>query len=76
MPAALWHLIRLEQPAPGAVELVCDTGFYPATATLYDSANGVYEVVTACFPLNEPDVCAQLNVLDAYSPNDWTTECP
>ena len=76
MPAALWHLIRLEQPAPGAVELVCDTGFYPATVTLYDSANNVTEVVTACFPLNEADICLFFDQLGSYTPAEWNAECP
>ena len=75
MPAALWHLTRMESPAPGAVELTCESGQIPLTATLYDSANNVTEVVTACFPLNEPDFCEFLNPLEGYSPNDWAAEC-
>jgi len=76
MPAASWHLVKLEGQQAAAVSLECVGDTAPMTATLYDSANNVYEVVTACFPINEPDVCVFLDTLDAYAPNDWTTECP
>jgi hypothetical protein len=73
--ANVWKLKRVEQQQPGAVELVCDTGYYPATVTLENQDGGLF-VTTACFPLDDPNPCsffAAFSVPDGAG--DWAGAC-
>jgi len=72
-----WHVVRLESQVAGPIELVCDEGTYPLTATLYDSVNGVYVTQTFCAPLGNNEPCALLGAIGSeyQETGDWHAEC-
>lgn len=74
---ALWHIIRIETPGEGTVNVDCADPSKPALVTLHDSEANVDAAVQMCWDPRNGHLCDNLDLLGVtYTPNDWGDDCP